>query len=441
MWQNMLFVVLSLSCVEEKNTAKETSEEFFLDIQEVALSFDLSQNRALADIRLLSNQSEVALQADTLDIIQVKSNGDSISFVQEDGLLWLDVEPNTDQSFQITYSFLDRDLYDFDGWMPDQGITFIWPYYCGNLYPCNPDTRDGISFSVDVQLAEGDARTVVAPSHHIPEAPPYMPAFAVGDYTELFVGTSQSGIEVYAWYLDGDDGLEDAEYGVLNMVESLNFMEETYGSYPFGDVLGTVEVDWGDDSYGGMEHHPFFHVGMYDFWNEEAQIHELAHAWYGDAVRLECWEDFVLSEGTVTYITAKTLQEVAGYDLWAYYVEDFLDAICAGEDYNTVVLPEGCNDIDFENDDLWSLATYMKGACFYEEVGDIVGEDVVDSIISEFYQEHQYTSATMEEMIDLIHEYASPEQRESINTAVQDWLLQYDCPTDYAQRCLYRNSQ
>ena len=40
---------------------------------------------------------------------------------------------------------------------------------------------------------------------------------------------------------------------------------------------------------------------------------------------------------------------------------------------NAMVLPDGtCNAIDFERDPIWSLTTYMKGACFYEEVADLI---------------------------------------------------------------------
>ena len=43
-----------------------------------------------------------------------------------------------------------------------------------------------------------------------------------------------------------------------------------------------------------------------------AQAHEAAHGWFGNGVRLRCWEDFVLSEGTASYLAARVLEEVAG---------------------------------------------------------------------------------------------------------------------------------
>jgi aminopeptidase N len=38
---------------------------------------------------------------------------------------------------------------------------------------------------------------------------------------------------------------------------------------------------------------------------EVDQVHEAAHGWFGDGVRLRCWEDFVLSEGTASHLDAR----------------------------------------------------------------------------------------------------------------------------------------
>ena len=54
-----------------------------------------------------------------------------------------------------------------------------------------------------------------------------------------------------------------------------------------------------------MEHHPQWHVDDSSFGSQETQAHEASHGWYGDGIRLACWEDFVLSEGTVTYLAGR----------------------------------------------------------------------------------------------------------------------------------------
>ena len=193
---------------------------------------------------------------------------------------------------------------------------------------------------------------------------------------------------------------------------------------------------WGADSYGGMEHHPFVHVGKFDFGDEEAQNHEMGHGWFGDGVRLACWEDFVLSEGTTTYISAHALERVNGPSEWAYYVDDFLVPACTGGDVNAIVLPDGtCNGMDFQNSDLWSLATYVKGACFYEDVADLIGQDLLDEVLRDFYLAHVGKATRMQQMIDAIEARVPPADVAQIETFVTEWLRSLDCPANYDTRC------
>ena len=65
----------------------------------------------------------------------------------------------------------------------------------------------------------------------------------------------------------------------------------------FGSKAGIVSVAWPAGAFGGMEHHPFSHVAEAAMDSEETLVHESAHGWFGDGIRIGCWEDFVLSEG------------------------------------------------------------------------------------------------------------------------------------------------
>jgi hypothetical protein len=76
----------------------------------------------------------------------------------------------------------------------------------------------------------------------------------------------------------------------------------------------------------------------------------------------------------------------------------------------------------------------MKGACFYEDVGDLIGPDELDLVIAEFYAAHVGTAARMEDMITLLKARA-PSHADAIDALVSDWLLSYACPEDYVERC------
>jgi hypothetical protein len=413
------------------------------DIQSIDLALDLEALRGVATLVVVPFREKVRLKVRGLDVLSIKVEGEEKVARYKEGWVNIPVTGTFEAvSVEITYTFLERTAATFDGWMPALGVTFVWPESCSNLFPCDPSTVDGVTFTMNVS-GVADGLTAVYPTSTHNDGPTYIPAVAVGDYTRLDLGQNTAGSSLSAWYLPGERGLQDAEAGTANLVASFDYFEQNYGPYHFGPEAGTVEVNWGPDSWGGMEHHPFFHVGKFDFNDEEAQVHEAAHGWFGDGVRIACWEDFVLSEGTTTYITARALEQVGGPSVWDYYVDDFLVGICEGGSgdptlVNTIVLPDTCGEIAFEESDLWSITPYMKGACFYEEVADLVGADLLDEVIAEFYTTHVGNAAHMQDMIDLIRARTDAANHAALDSAVDDWLLSLECPDDYAQRCKTR---
>lgn len=423
----MISILVLWACQSKPQTEVKQG----VDIVKIALELHLEEGVAVATIDFEPTET-LMLHVEGLEVQRVLSNQEEIPFTVEDALLWIEspVSP-----LDIHYGFVDYGLYDFVGWMSGQGVSFTWPYHCGYLFPCHPDPSDGVQFSA---IVESDVNNIlVYPTEITFDAPTYMFAIAQGNYAYLNLGTSDNGVKLGAYYYPEDDGITDATLGTQHLLASLNDMEQRIGAYAYGDEIASVEVNWGADSYGGMEHHPYFHVGQYDFWNEETQTHELIDGWFGNAIRLECWEDFVLSEGVTTYLTARVLNDVADYDVWSYYVDDFLTPICQGDNINTVVMPSGCDDIDFENSELWSLATYIKGACFFGEVGEVLFEDELDGHLSTFYERYKGEAKTMDDLLQHITLTATPEQRVEIDLLQQEWLQQVDCPIDYATRCRF----
>jgi hypothetical protein len=322
----------------------------------------------------------------------------------------------------IDYSFVSHT--GFDGWDEGKELTFLWPTFCGNLYPCNSDPSEGATFAMNVTGATG---TAVYPESIPADAPSYMPAVAVGDYSERALGTTSAGTAVSVWFEPGQEA--DAVAGTTNLVEVFEFLETTYGPYTFGNKVGTVSADWGGGDFGGMEHHPLWHVSSGSLDSEEVNAHEAAHGWYGNGVRVACWEDFVLSEGVVTYMAARALAE-SGVDLWPEY-DCQLKAICNGAS-NTTSLLSTCNEIDLINHDLWSSAPYQKGAQYFREVAALLGEDTLDAALAEFYVANVGQSARMRELVELLKSKGSSSEIEALTVA---WLETETCPASAATLC------
>jgi aminopeptidase N len=315
--------------------------------------------------------------------------------------------------------------------MPSRGLSFLWPSFCGNLFPCQSDPALGQRYTLDV-VGVPDGLTVVAPSEITAAAPAYMPGVAVGSFERRELGRTSAGTLVSAWYPPALAA--DAARGTANLVAVFEFLERTYGPYTFGDEVGSVAADWRPNATGGMEHHPYWHVGFADFDNEEVHAHEAAHGWFGNGVRIGCWEDFVLSEGTVSYLSARAL-EAQGVDVWPEFGCLLRYDCFAPGGANAEVLPDQtCGEIDLLTHPIWSTATYMKGAFFYREVAEGIGVDVVDEVIATFYREHVGGSARMSELIRALRSAAGPAAAR-VDEAERRWLRTEVCPEEVRTFC------
>jgi len=152
--------------------------------------------------------------------------------------------------------------------------------------------------------------------------------------------------------------------------------------------------------FGGMEHHPRWHVAAGALASEVTHAHEAAHGWFGDGIRIACWEDFVLSEGTASYLAGRALDVVApaaGAAVWQGYAEEL--AAIPGD---LPVWPQTCGTIDVVTDGLFQSAPYIRGALFLRAVALVVGAAALDRALATFYAARAGTAATMRDLLATI---------------------------------------
>jgi len=118
-------------------------------------------------------------------------------------------------------------------------------------------------------------------------------------------------------------------------------------------------------------------------------------------VRMQCREDFVLSEGVVTYLESRATEAVGALteeEVWTRVQERFERAI-ARRDF--VIYPDGCDQLStiFE---LFTALPYNKGALYLRQVENRIGRAGLDAALSSFYRERVGTAATMQELVDHI---------------------------------------
>jgi aminopeptidase N len=365
-------------------------------IADTKLAFDVGALSATATITFEASVDHGAtLEVGDLMIDRVTVGGQPIQFLVAEAKLDLGLSAS-DQQIPVEIAYHYKTHEGFQG-ASTKGYTLIWPYYCGNVFPCHSSPADGTTFTLDVTNVPA-GKTAVFPATIPNEAPSYQVAWSIDAYTELALGTTTAGTQLSVWHRATEAAA--ATSGTVHLRDAFDWLERTIGPYKFGPKAGTVSTGWGPGAFGGMEHHPYWHVGSAALGDIETNIHEAAHGWFGGGVRIQCWEDFVLSEGTVTYLAGRALDAVAptvGAQVWQSYEQD-LGAI----DANAKVWPATCNAIDILKDKLFTRAPYMRGAFFYRAVALKVGADKLDQAIAAFYVAHATKPATMASMLTTI---------------------------------------
>ena len=363
-------------------------------IDDTSLAIDLSARTGIAVITFEpSRDAGATLEVGDLALDSITLDGGAVPFAVAKDRVDLGLPASrSPMSVELRYRWTTHE--GFSG-VSMQGYTLTWPYHCGNVFPCHSDPADGTTFSL--ALTGVPAGSVAVFPARIPSpAPAYQVAWTVGAYTELPLGTTDAGTQLVAWIRPGEE--QDVRAGTAPLVRAFGWFEQTLGPYRFGPKAGPVTANWGA-VVGGMEHHPYWHMGRLALPNADIQVHEAAHGWFGDGVRLACWEDLVLSEGTAQYLSARALEVVdppLGMQSWQANTRELM-----GLSPTALVWPEGCGQIDVLAG-LFTRAPYIRGAFFLRAVALRVGAPALDLALSAFYGARAGEAATLEQLLEVI---------------------------------------
>lgn len=368
------------------------------------LHLDLSEMKGQATIWFEPGDAErVSLEAAGLRIDAVYTDDDEggtrpLKWEKRDGALHV-VHDVDDGPLHVDYGF---GFVEGSQGYSEKGSTVLWPYFCGNVFPCRSAPDDGMTFELSVS-GHDEALSAIYPGEVYAEGPSYMLAFALGRYECQMLGRTTAGTTVDVCWLPR--GKTAALGGTRPLVAAFDWLEQHLGRYPFGDRVASVAVDWGKSGAGGMEHHPFWHVAKSEMGEPVTHVHEAVHGWFGNGVRMACWEDFVLSEGTTTYLTARALGAVTDKAteraIWESYRAELLYAL---EDEDIVAWPETCGAVDLLSDGLFSNIVYMKGAFFWKAVAEAIGAERLDRVFARFFTARVGTAASMGELLDAVRD-------------------------------------
>ncbi len=372
------------------------------DLIRLDLTLDLSTNKGVAHWKVMPafTGGSVTFEVGGLSDITVLG---SPSYQHSGKLLHVSL-PATDftPSLMISYTFK---RYDAMIGLMNAGSSVTWPRHCSNLFPCHSAPSEGFSYTLKVKgLAKGDV--AVFASEVTARVPSYAVALAIGAYSYHKVGETQSGLELGVWLRPdqlGTDGKLDLP-GIVDWPKAVSWLEATLGPYPYGKQLAAVTVPWGPMAYGGLEMHPIYHVSDLAIGDLAVHCHESAHGWFGNGVRIACWEDLVLSEGVADYLMVRAMAAAKGEQVMQpmFAAMEKSVAAKAGTQKDVVVWQSTCDEIDVEASGVSAKITYHKGALFLRAVAQQVGVAKLDAALGVFVKTHLGNAVRFSALLDVI---------------------------------------
>ncbi len=225
------------------------------------------------------------------------------------------------------------------------------------------------------------------------------------------------GTTVTSYYLPGK---EDAARQVLeDSVGALRYYSDYFGGYPFRELnIAPAAL-----SYRGMEYPlvSLLGISLYDDYRDDLETltaHEIAHQWWyqivhNDPVRSP-WLDEALAEYSMgAYFEAlhgKHESEMVEYMRWQIP----LDLLRENEGDSAMDLAVE----DYENGSQYETIIYAKGALFYEELYDILGDREFREFLRNYLKTYRYQIVDTDDWLAMLEELGNP----SVEPLFGQWI-------------------
>ena len=367
--------------------------------------------------------SSFSLDLVGLDVAAVQVDGTDVQVSRDDDELVVDpgqVVVDGDFTVRVEYSGVPEPVEDGPGESgvvtTDDGVLVVGqPDVAATWFPVNDHPSDAAAVQLSVTVPEdvvavsngelvdrGDPvdgeRTWVWRSDQ-PMAP-YLVTLAVGDFdlTEREVDGITYRDAVAAGL--SDRRAQNARAALDQQPAVLDFLAGMFGSpYPFTEAGGIVTAS----SLGFALETQTRPIYAQDFFGsasgaELVVVHELAHQWTGDDLRLDRWRDIWLNEGFATYAEWAWTEDQGGPT-----VADQLADITAIPD-DDPFWEQAIGDPGAASDELFSEAVYLRGGALLAALRAEVGDDDFAELLSRWTTDRAGQAVTTGEFTDLADE-------------------------------------
>lgn len=227
----------------------------------------------------------------------------------------------------------------------------------------------------------------------------------------------RNGITIKSYYFSQDNfGMRALKYAG----DALEFFSEYIGPYPYKQY-SVVQADF---YVGGMEYPNLVMIDgdLYNksniFSMEYVIAHETAHQWWYGVVGNDEVNEAWLDEGLTEYSTILYLERYYGKSIadnvFSKAIEKPFEEFIASNKNTNTLRPLS----QFRGWEDYTNLTYNKGAIIYNNLRKLVGDNVFNQILREYYTEYKYKNATTQDLIDV----ATKVYGKDLGGFFQEWL-------------------
>ncbi len=407
---------------------------------------DLLTGVATLEAEALQDLSAFNLDLVGLEVHEITVDGGEATWTRDGQELTVtpEVVLNEGDPFTVAVSYdgvpetLD-DAFGVSGFMhtDDGAIVAGQPHGATSWFPANDHPRDAASVAVTATVPEGleaisngvledeqteGGWTTWSWSAEEPMAT-YLVTLAIGEFDvrEYEEGGIQywDALDPDLFTLDPDPGTEGpsageiAEGSLARQPEVIDFLAETFGPYPFSASGGIVD-DLPEFQFAlETQTRPIYSSAFFTdpVFGDLVVVHELAHQWTGDLLRIDLWRDIWLNEGFATYAEWLWLEREG-----LSTAQTEFDAVAAGAPPEFWELTIG--DPGAATEKLFDIAVYYRGAMTLHALRTAVGDETFFAVIREWVDSQAGGTVTTEEFIDL----AETESGQQLDELFTTWL-------------------
>jgi len=249
----------------------------------------------------------------------------------------------------------------------------------------------------------------------------YLISVTISDYVEYNTYANPVGLEkpllIQNFVYNSGTCLTDNQSTIDGTSAIIELFSDLFGMYPFSnEKYGHVMAPIG----GGMEHQTMTTVSKF---SNGLIAHELAHMWFGDYVTCKTWQDIWINEGFASYAEYINLQHLSNQinaDSWMYSAQN-----SSKQEPNGSVYLNLAESVD-ENRIFNYQLSYKKGAAIIHMLRfEINDDDVFYSILKQFLQRYEHSSATGDDFKSVVNEVTG----EDYTWFFDQWYYGFGFPT------------